>query len=375
MIVQIFFNPEDRVAVKFPYNEKYIKELKKISGYKWHPSEKYWSFPFDIETVKTLVKIFEKERVEISPELKSKLKDFNESVENDLSEVYKLMRLKNYSYKTIKVYKSCLKSFTEYFHNNNLHSLSSKEIKNYFFYLIEEKKYSSGTINQVFNALRFLYVEFYKIPFIIGSIPRPRKENKLPDVLTKEEVSEILKNVKNLKHLTMLMLSYASGLRVSELVNLRVEDIDLQRGLIHVRGGKGKKDRYTILSESMKLILHQYSESYKINSNNWLFPSENSNYHLSARSIQVVFQRAVKASGINKRVSIHTLRHSFATELLEQGTDLRYIQSLLGHKSTKTTEIYTHISKAHLSKIKSPLDLIFNNKLIKINQNDVKLIN
>lgn len=164
MIVQIFFNPEDIVAVKFPYNEKYIKELKKIPAYKWYPAEKYcmpaarlsrlWqagSFPFDIQTIKTLVKIFEKERVEISPELKSKLKDFNESVENDISEVYKLMRLKNYSYKNIKVYKSCLKSFTEYFHNNNLHSLPSKEIKNYFFYLIEEKKYSSGTINQVFT--------------------------------------------------------------------------------------------------------------------------------------------------------------------------------------------------------------------------------
>jgi site-specific recombinase XerD len=223
---------------------------------------------------------------------------------------------------------------------------------------LEDKKQAASTVNQVFNALRFLYVELYRMPFVIGKVPRPLKEKKLPDVLNEEEVVKIFRSVQNLKHRTMLMLAYASGLRVSEVVNLKIEDFDAERGLIHIRGAKGKKDRYTLLPVSLRDTLHRYWKEYNLGTSGWLFTGAKPDYHLAARSIQHVFERAVKQSGITKPVSMHTLRHSFATHLLEHGTDLRYIQELLGHGSSKTTEIYTHVSKQHIGTIRSPLDFI-----------------
>ncbi len=266
------------------------------------------------------------------------------------------MRLKNYSPKTIKSYVSWLRSFVHYFNPRHPRKLTEEDIRSYLLYLIDECRFAASSVNQVFNALRLLYVDLYGMPFKIGSIPRPMKEKKLPDVLSQEEVFRIFRVVGNLKHRVMLMLTYASGLRVSELVALRVEDIDVSRMLIHIRAAKGKKDRYTILSKTMLAALHTYVNKYKTGETGWLFAGENPGYHLSTRSIQEVFERAVKSAGISKPVSMHTLRHSFATDLLEHGTDLRYIQELLGHSSSKTTEIYTHVSKRVIGKIKSPLD-------------------
>jgi len=268
------------------------------------------------------------------------------------------LRLRNYSHKTIKSYLSCLRSFVKYFSPKHPRQINEEEIRKYLLYLIEEKKLAAGTVNQVFNALRFLYVELYNTSFVISKLPRPMKEHKLPDVLNEEEVVRIFNAVSNLKHRTMLMLAYASGLRVSEVVSLKVEDFDIDRNMIHIRGAKGKKDRYTLLPVSLKETLHRYWKEYNLGKSGWLFPGAKPNYHLAARSIQHVFERSVRQAGITKPVSMHTLRHSFATHLLEHGTDLRYIQELLGHESSKTTEIYTHVSKQIIGKIKSPLDFI-----------------
>lgn len=204
------------------------------------------------------------------------------------------------------------------------------------------------------NALRFLYVELYKMPFAIQDIPRPQKEKKLPNVLSQEEVLKILSHVDNLKHKTLLMLIYSAGLRVGESVRLRVTDIDGERKMIHLRGTKGNKERYTLLSDAALNALRIYYKEYmpKV----YLFEGQGKREHLSERSIQHVFERAVKAAGIRKTISLHGLRHSFATHLLESGVDLRYIQTLLGHNSSKTTEIYTHVSKKSLGKIVNPLD-------------------
>jgi site-specific recombinase XerD len=268
------------------------------------------------------------------------------------------MRLRNYSYKTIKSYISNLRSFVNYFNPKHPRKVTEDDIRSYLLHLIEEKKFTASSVNQVFNALRFLYVELYNKPFVIGKIPRPVKEHKLPDVLNEDEVIRIFKSVNNLKHRTMLMLSYASGLRVSELVRLRIEDIDGTRGLIHIRDAKGRKDRYTVFPESLREQLLTYWKTYKLGTSGWLFPSDMSSKHLAARSIQAVLKRAVHSSGITKPVSMHTLRHSFATHLLEHGTDLRYIQALLGHRSVKTTEVYTHVSTKSIGHVRSPLDFL-----------------
>jgi len=180
----------------------------------------------------------------------------------------------------------------------------------------------------------------------------------LPDILNENEVKRLFKCVTNLKHRTMLMLAYASGLRVSELVRLRVEDIDGERGVIHIRNAKGKQDRLTLFPQSLRPQLLAYWKSSSLGIKGWLFPGYSFDHHLAERSIQAVLERALKHAGIGKPASMHTLRHSFATHLLEHGTGLRYIQELLGHQSVRTTEVYTHVTNRVLGKIVSPLDFL-----------------
>ncbi len=266
----------------------------------------------------------------------------------------KELTLRNYSHKTLKAYRSCLRSFVQHITPKHPREISNDEIRDYLLYQIEEKKLAPATVNQIFNALRFLYVELYKKPFVISSIPRPQKEKKLPNVLSQEEVLKIFSCVENAKHKTLLMLIYSAGLRVGESVRLKISDIDGQRKMIHLRSAKRKKDRYTLLSDAALESLREYYKKYK--PKEFLFEGQGEREHLSKRSIQHVFERPVKAAGIRKPISLHGLRHSFATHLLDSGVDLRYIQELLGHNSSKTTEIYTHVSKKSLGKIVNPLD-------------------
>lgn len=193
------------------------------------------------------------------------------------------------------------------------------------------------------NAIKFLYSGVLKELRIIKDILRPKREKKLPEVLNINELLRIFKGIANIKHKTLMFIVYSAGLRVSEVVRLKIEDIDSQRKLIHIKGAKGRKDRYTLLSEVALENLQKYWREYR--PNKWLFPGQNPNKHLSVRNAQVILKMAAQKAGIRKNVSIHTLRHSFATHLLEQGIDLRCIQELLGHASSKTTEIYTHVSK------------------------------
>jgi site-specific recombinase XerD len=173
-------------------------------------------------------------------------------------------------------------------------------------------------------------------------------------VLSVEEVQKILESVENLKHRALLMLIYSAGLRVGEVIRLKAEDINSDRMLIHVRGSKGRKDRYTLLSEKALCVLQEYWREYR--PQKWLFSGQKDESHISERTVQQIFHHAKRRAGINRDVSVHSLRHSFATHLLESGVDLRYIQELLGHKSSKTTEVYTHVSNKVLGKIQSPLD-------------------
>lgn len=264
------------------------------------------------------------------------------------------MRLRNYSPKTIKSYLSCLRSFVAYMKPKHPRVVTEAEIKTYLLHLIETKHFAASSVNQVFNALRFLYVDLYDMPFRIGNVPRPRKERKLPDVFTQEELRRLFRVVLNPKHRMVLMITYSAGLRIGEVTRLRPEDIDCERRMIHIRGGKGRKDRYTMLSEKAMNELSNYLSLYR--PVKYLFEGDRDGKPYSQSSIQHVFRNAVKNAGIKKPVTVHTLRHSFATHLLEQGVDLRYIQELLGHSSSKTTEIYTHVSTKNIAAIRSPLD-------------------
>ena len=270
------------------------------------------------------------------------------------------MRLRNYSHKTIKSYTSCIRSLVQHFRPKHPRELTNEDLRNYLIQLIDKEQYASSTINQVINALRFLYVDLYKRQMQLGDLPRPRKERKLPEVLSEEEVLRILNAVDNLKHKTILMLVYSAGLRVGEVVRIRLSDVDEDRKLIHLHKAKGNKDRYTVLSTAFMGTLADYLRDYR--PREFLFEGQNGRRHYSERSVQAVFERAANDAEITKNVSVHTLRHSFATHLLEAGTDLRYIQELLGHSSSKTTEIYTHVSKKSIGKITSPLDRLLQTK-------------
>ena len=262
------------------------------------------------------------------------------------------LKLRNYSPKTIKTYSSLLGSFIKHFHPLDPRGISPSLIKEYLYLLLAKEHVSSATVDQTINALRFLYVDIYKSNFNFGEIARPRSEKRLPVVLSRDEVLQLLDVVTNPTHRLMLQLIYSSGLRVSEVVNLRVQDIQLYNFTLFVRGGKGHKDRITIFSDKIKTQLLQQMGGKS--PTDFLFITQRGGKY-TTRAVQKVFEQAVRKAGLQKTVSCHTLRHCFATHLLEAGTDIRYIQNLLGHASIVTTNIYTKVRNLHLFQIKSPL--------------------
>lgn len=225
-------------------------------------------------------------------------------------------------------------------------------------YLVTDRKVSTSHQNQAINAIKFYFEKVKGGEKKYYHVDRPIREKALPEVLSEEEVSQILKCTRNLKHKAILMTIYSGGLRISELINLKIKDIDSERMQIRIEQGKGNKDRYTILSVKTLQILRKYI----VNEKPFLYlfegygSSKEKPLKYSARSIQAILKQSLKLAGVQKKATVHTLRHSFATHLLENGTDLRYIQSLLGHESPKTTQIYTHITTKGFNQIISPLD-------------------
>jgi len=219
----------------------------------------------------------------------------------------------------------------------------------------KDKEYSASALNLAISAIKFFFRNILKNDEI-SEQHRPRRDNRLPVILSKEEISKILSLEKNPKHRLLLMLVYSSGLRVSEVVGLKKEHIDISRKVIYIRLGKGRKDRSTLLSEKAASFIEEYYDFFGIEK--WIFPGCPATQHLSIRSAQNIFDKAVRRAGITKKISIHGLRHTFATHLLEGGTDIRYIQTLLGHANLRTTERYTHVARRSVLNIRSPLDTI-----------------
>lgn len=359
---RLFTTDAKRIALELPYNRGLVDRLKTIPGRRWDAQLKRWSFPADPETVRRVLEAVEKGNIVLDAGIRAMLEDGHDHTPDaltptdDLALVRNELRLRNYSHKTIKAYLSCLRSFKRFFPDSSLRDLAGDDIRRYLLHLIQREGLAASSVNQILNAIRFLFVDVYKRPMVVGELPRPRKGSTLPVVLSEQEVGAILDAVDNLKHRTILMLIYSAGLRVGEVVRLRIADIDSERKMIHLRGAKGGKDRYTLLADSVVNQLGEYYRQYK--PAEFVFEGWAGRRHYSERSVQHIFERAVQEAGIRKKVTVHTLRHSFATHLLEAGTDLRYIQELLGHDSTKTTQIYTHVSRRSLGKIVSPLDRI-----------------
>jgi site-specific recombinase XerD len=263
------------------------------------------------------------------------------------------MKIARYSENTIRTYTSVLHTFFTYYHTYPPKTITEEQIRQYLLYIVEKRNITAAYQRQVVNAIKFYYEKVLGKKLNPMHVQRPRSSKKLPVVLSEDEVKLLLSQVVNLKHKCILYTIYSAGLRRSEVLHLKLADIDSERNCIIIKNAKGNKDRNTLLSSKLLLLLRKYYKKYK--PKEYLFEGVNGGKY-SVTSIRKIFGRALASSGIKKDAHLHTLRHSFATHLLERGTDLRYIQSLLGHSSSKTTEIYTHITSKGFDTISSPLD-------------------
>ena len=263
------------------------------------------------------------------------------------------LKLKGYSPKTQTAYLGYMKKFVRYFGRSPA-KMGEEEIREYLYHLITEKDLGDSSINSAYSALKFFYETTLGRDWNVAKIPRRKTEKRLPVVLDGSEIKQLLAVTANLKHRALLMITYSAGLRVSETAHLRVSDIDSKRMQLRVAQGKGKKDRYALLSPVTLNLLRDYWRQYRPFS--WLFPGRSPERPISTRSIQKVFKDAKRKAGIKKPATVHTLRHSFATHLLEAGTDIYRVQKLMGHTTPKTTAIYIHLRRQDLLKVVSPLD-------------------
>ena len=333
---------EKRIAIYFESSPELNGRIKKLEGVKWSQTLKVWHVP-DTLAYRQQFKIESAEIRTLSDDKLKRMLAFKQWLQS-----------KRYSESTIKTYSEALKTFLQFFSEKPIEQIDNQDIVHFNNAYILKNKLSAAYQNQVVNAIKLFFKTIAHKAIDVSLVHRPRREHTLPNVLSKEEVKMILEALTNIKHKTMLSLIYSCGLRRSELLNLRPQDIDSKRNLILIRQAKGKKDRIVPLSEKILILLRNYYKTYQPKT--WLFEGQFKDTPYDERSLASVLKRAVEKTNINKPVTLHWLRHSYATHILEAGTDLRYIQELLGHKSSKTTEIYTHVSTKNIQNIKSPFD-------------------
>jgi integrase/recombinase XerD len=264
--------------------------------------------------------------------------------------------LKGYSPNTIRLYLHCIRNFAKYFMRPPA-EMGENEIRQFMLYLTQERKVSAFVQSTHVNALKFLYRTTLRHPHIVEHLPQPKRPKTLPQILTMQEVLRFFAAIKSARYKALLGILYGAGLRISEVCTLKPSDIDSQRMLIHVRRGKGNKDRYVLLGETMLTLLREYYQKAR-RKGDYLFPGQKPQNPLTPAAIRKVFIKVAAKAGLSKKITPHTLRHSFATHLLETGYDLRVVQTLLGHTSIQTTQRYTHVTDRILSLTRSPLDLI-----------------
>ena len=337
------------IFVRFKYNVVLKNELKeKFPTAKWSVSLKSWYLP-DTNSIRKEIGMTPK--TEPGKAVISQIHPVNHAA---LKRMHELLLLKAYSPHTIKTYCTEFAQLLYLLKDTPVDTLSPQRLRSYLLYCVTNLNLSENIIHSRMNAIKFFFEQvLHREKFFFEEIPRPKKKSSLPKVLSKNDIVKIFAHVDNLKHLMMLKLCYGMGLRVSEIVNLKISDIDSGRMSVHIEAAKGKRDRYVTLPSSILEDLRKYYRVYRPKI--FLFEGQYGGQY-AIRSVQAVFKSAMQKAKINKSVGIHGLRHSYATHLLECGTDMYFIQKLLGHKDIKTTEIYAKVSNRQLGNIKSPLD-------------------
>jgi site-specific recombinase XerD len=335
------------ILVAFPFKQELVKEFRaKFTSAKWSRTKKMWYLP-DLPVVREALGMKE------TYFLKKYLSEIVPTNQPELIRFYNQLRLKAYSQNTIRIYVAEFVHLLKLLKHHPVADLNVQRLKDYFLYCLYEDKMGERKLNGKINAIKFYYEKVLHRPQLFFDIPRPKKPTTLPKMLSKKEVVRLLAQVTNFKHLIALELCYGMGLRVSEVVGIKLEHLDSDRIVVHIKGAKGKRDRFVPLPQSLLPKLRCYYKQYR--PKEYLLEGKYGGQY-SKGSVQKIFKNAMKKAGINKNIGVHGLRHSYATHLLESGTDMRFIQELLGHSSIKTTQVYTKVTPRSMANIESPLD-------------------
>ncbi len=374
---------EERIGIYFEKNAVIQNLIQKKAGAKWSRTQKCWHVSLSKNNYEVIAKALNGKVQMRTDELKKHLllkRDNSIPIQKELYKTIEKMKvpkqtesiskenelefieynnrliLKGYSPSTIRTYCNEFQIFLQTLKNKSAKELTPEELQRYILYCINQLKLSENTIHSRINSLKFYYEQVLHKEKMFFEIPRPRKQKLLPGIFSQDEIAAIINSVANKKHKAMLMIAYSGGLRVSEIVTLKTYQIDSKRMTIFISQAKGKKDRVVTLSPILLVMLREYAKEYNPDKKGYLFGGSLPGTPYSTRSLQEVMQAAKKKAGVMKPGSMHSLRHSFATHLIERGTDVTMIQKLLGHNDLKTTLIYLHTSNKDLMKIISPLD-------------------
>ncbi len=350
------------IAVYFDNTPELNARIKKLPDAQWSNTLKAWHVPDNAENRKRFKITINDERLMVNQTPATHINQLPLTIYHSKTILQKLERFKQwlrsrrYSESTIVTYTEALKVFLNFYKHKPINEITNQDVIVFNNDYIFENKLSASFQNQIVNAIKLFFAKIENAKLNPELVHRPKKPKLLPNVLSKAEVKQILEAPTNIKHRTMLCLIYSCGLRRSELLYLKPEHVDSKRNVLLIKAAKGKKDRIAPLSDKTIALLRHYYKLYK--PQQWLFEGQQAGEQYDARSLSNVLTQALEKTNIRRPVTLHWLRHSYATHLLEAGTDLRYIQEILGHKSSKTTEIYTHVSTKSLQKIISPFDTL-----------------
>ena len=343
------YNSQKIVKLLFDYNKDIVAKIRTIQGVRWSRSMRCWYIADQPQKITALQNLG----------IKIEQKNVSNTIANDVNSELLInfsdyMKTRRYSTNTISNYIECVRIFLNYHSKKHYLEIENNDVVLFNRDYIIKQKLSATYQGQFINAIKLFYVKTPRKKLFTEKLERPRKGLPLPKALSKEDVARLLSSTENIKHKAILSLIYSCGLRRSELINMQIIDIDSKRNVINVRHAKGNKDRIVPLSEKILTLLREYFKQYR--PKKWLFEGQIVGTQYTETSLNKVFQNAKRKAGIKMPCTLHSLRHCYATHLLEAGTDIRYIQALLGHKHSKTTEIYTHITTKSIQKIKSPFD-------------------
>jgi len=345
-----------RILVQFAHHKTWNERIRKVPGAQWSSTLKGWHIPDTPENRKKCGLAPQTDLAVIQEKVNASSSKLSANNKEQLLLFLEKLALKKYSRSTLQTYRNEFCQLLQKLGDVPVQDLTPEHLKRYMLYCVTQLKLSENTLHSRLNALKFYYEQVLRREKFFWEIPRPKRALQLPKLLNEDEIRKLFNALTNKKHKAMLFTVYSAGLRVSEVAHLKIKDVDSKRMQLFIERAKGKKDRYVNLSPLLLDILRNYIAEYKPKPTVYLFESEQTFTAYPTRTIQQIFAKARQKAGIHKDVGVHSLRHSFATHLLDKGTDIKYIKDLLGHFDIRTTERYLHVSKQKLVNIVSPFD-------------------